>query len=505
LQRQGTAPLPQRRQSQIVSFYGAEAVCFKGGVVADNILPNLKVSGCMINANEFGYSFHWGAAASAYQAEGAWNADGKGASIWDMFTARQGTIRHNQNAKVACDFYNRYIQDLILMSYIGIPNFRFSLSWSRILPSGTGEVNQKGLDFYDRLVDQCLDLGIEPWITLYHWDLPHQLELRGGWNNRDILNWFTEYVEVCVQRLGDRVQRWMVLNEPMVFTGAGYFLGIHAPGKRGLQNFLPAAHHAVLCQALGGRVIRSLCGRAKVGTTFSASHIEPLDQSKQNTDAARRVDALVNRMFVEPLLGQGYPVADLKVLQQMERFMAHDDAALMAFEMDFIGVQNYTREVVRYSSFVPYLGARLVKASKRGVPRTQMDWEIYPPAIYEVLKKFGRYKGVRQIIVTENGAAFPDVLSNQSVHDDQRIAYFEQYLAQVLRARREGVPVDGYFVKSFTDNFEWVDGYEKRFGLVYVDHATQKRYVKSSGYWFQQFLQQAGLSIESNRATDIRA
>ena len=205
---------------------------------------------------DFGSSFHWGAATSAFQTEGAYLTEGKGLSIWDVFSDLPGKIRGGDHARTACDFYNRYVHDLILLSYLNIKNFRFSLSWPRILPHGTGPRNSKGIDFYNRLIDYCLELGIEPWVTLYHWDLPQALEAKGGWTNRDIINWFTEYVETCVLLFGDRVRHWMVLNEPLVFTGAGHFLGVHAPGKRGLSNFLAAAHHAVLCQAIGGRVIR---------------------------------------------------------------------------------------------------------------------------------------------------------------------------------------------------------------------------------------------------------
>lgn len=459
----------------------------------------------MIQASDFGAGFYWGAAAAAYQTEGAWNTDGKGPSIWDTFTARTGKIHNNAHGRLACDFYNRYIQDLILMSYLGIPNFRFSLSWPRIMPSGTGAVNARGMDFYDRLVDQCLEHGIQPWITLYHWDLPQALEDKGGWTNRDILNWFTEYTQHCALRLGDRVQHWMVLNEPMVFTGAGYFLGIHAPGRRGIHSFLAAAHHAVLCQSLGGRILRSLCPAARVGTTFSASHITPADERQENQATAIRVDALVNRMFVEPLAGMGYPADAFRLLAQMERYMHANDASLMPFNMDFIGVQNYTREVVRHHSLIPYLNARQVKAASRGVPCTDMGWEVYPEGIYHTLRQFGRYACFPELIVTENGAAFPDRLEGGKVHDHQRTAFLQSYLEQVLRARNEGVPVNGYFVWSFTDNFEWAEGFSKRFGLVYVDYATRKRYVKDSGFWYRQFLNSAQINLQPDLLANIRA
>ena len=447
----------------------------------------------MMNAGFFGKNFTWGVAASAFQTEGAYSEDGKGLSIWDVFTSIPGKIRSNQDAKVACDFYNHYMQDIILMHYLNIKNFRFSISWPRLLPEGLGAISEKGVDFYDRLIDFCLEMGIEPWVTLYHWDLPHALELKGGWTNRDITNWFTDYVSLCAKKFGDRVKNWMVLNEPMVFTGAGYFLGLHAPGRKGLNNFLSAAHHAVLCQAIGGRVIKSDCNNANVGTTFSCSLIEPFDNTKLNIEAAQKVDVVTNRMFVEPLLGLGYPVQDLKVLSQLEKYVHADDEKLMQFEMDFIGVQNYTREIVRYNHFIPYVNAKVVKASLRNVETTTMDWEVYPPSIYHMLKKFAAYKGVKNIIVTENGASFHDYFNDGKINDMQRISYLNNCIKQVFRAKEEGVPVNGYFVWSFTDNFEWAEGYHPRFGLVYVDYVTQRRYVKASGHWFREFLSPVSL------------
>lgn len=281
----------------------------------------------------------------------------------------------------------------------------------------------------------------------------------------------------------------MVLNEPVAFTGAGYFLGIHAPGKKGLSNFLPAVHHAALCQSIGARTIKSINEALQVGTTFSCSPADPVDGTKSSLEAAQRVDVLSNRLFVEPLVGLGYPWQDMRVLQQLERHMKDGDENLLKADLDFVGLQNYTREVVRHSTIMPYLNARIVKASGRNVPRTAMDWEIYPQGIYRILKRFDSYRGIKKILITENGAAFNDELIDGHVDDDYRIRFYEQYLEQVLRAKREGVKVTGYFAWSFTDNFEWAEGYSKRFGLVYVDYPTQRRTIKSSGFWFQNFLQ----------------
>jgi beta-glucosidase len=272
----------------------------------------------------------------------------------------------------------------------------------------------------------------------------------------------------------------------MVFTGAGYFLGLHAPGKKGLGNFLAAAHHAALCQAEGGRLIKSMLPGSKVGTTFSCSYIEPNTTSQKDREAAIRVDALLNRMFVEPLAGLGYPVEDLKFLQRLENYIKGDDEKNLAFKMDFIGVQNYTREIVHYSPFTPFLGANIIKANKRNVETTEMGWEVYPEAIYKMLHKFSSYN--IELVVTENGAAFQDQLVDGEINDVRRRRYLQKNIEQVLRARKEGVNVTGYFVWSFTDNFEWAEGYRPRFGLVYIDFETQKRTVKASGHWYSNFI-----------------
>lgn len=431
--------------------------------------------------------FKWGVSTAAYQVEGAWNVDGKGRSIWDVFANTKGKIHNNSNGNIACDFYHRYAHDITIMSQLGIPNFRLSLSWSRIMPDGYGPVNNYGIDFYNRVIDLCLELGITPWVTLYHWDLPYELERKGGWTNREIINWFGNYVEVCIRHFGDRVTNWMVLNEPMAFTGAGYFLGIHAPGRKGLNNFLAAVHHAALCQAEGGRIIKSLTPHSNVGTTFSSTVVLPYTQSDNDILAASRVDALLNRTFAEPLAGLGYPVKELKLLQRIEPYVKDGDENRLAFDVDFAGVQNYTRDIVASSLFTPFIRARIIKAQKRNVETTAMNWEVHPESIYHTLKRFSKYN-FKELIVTENGAAFPDFVIDGKVIDTNRKKYLEQHIANVMRARQEGINVNGYFVWSFTDNFEWAEGYKPRFGLVHIDYATQKRTIKYSGHWYSKLI-----------------
>jgi beta-glucosidase len=441
-----------------------------------------------INRVSFGEDFYWGVSTAAYQIEGGHDAQGKGSSIWDEFTRKKKKILGGHHGNIACDFYNRYPQDIRLLGELQVPNYRFSISWSRIFPLGTGTINQSGIDFYNRLIDALLRQGIKPWVTLYHWDLPTALEKKGGWTNREILYWFCDYAEFCVKQFGDRVNHWMILNEPMVFTGAGYFLGIHAPGKRGLDHFLAAVHHAALCQAEGGKIVKSLQSHSFVGTTFSYSPIEPWCDNDRDRAAAIKTDALLNRLFIEPLLGMGYPVKDLKILQRLEKYYRDGDSVRLAFDMDFAGLQNYTREIVRHAILMPFVKAKLIKASKRKVEYTQMDWEVHPPAIFKAIMRWSQYKNLKEIIVTENGAAFEDQCVGNEVHDPGRVNYLKDHIEQVLKARQAGGRVNGYFVWTLLDNFEWAEGYLPKFGLVHVNFETQERLVKSSGKWYADFL-----------------
>lgn len=452
----------------------------------------------LLRKEDFGKDFTWGVSTAAYQIEGSCDMHSKGESIWDVFVKRKGKIFQNHTGDIACDFYNRYAKDISLMAGLNISNYRFSIAWSRIFPGGTGNVSHEGIDFYNRVINFCLELNITPWITLYHWDLPQELQKKGGWVNRNIIDWFGDFVSCCIKNFGDRVTNWIVINEPMVFTGAGYFLGVHAPGKKGLNNFLAATHHAALCQAKGAAIIKSLQSQSNVGTTFSCSHIEPYRNVDKDIIAAKKIDALLNRLFIEPLLGLGYPTNNLKILQRIEKFIKHDDEKNLAFNMDFIGVQNYTREMVSHTAFMPFVQAKIIKANKRNVETTLMNWEVYPESIYNVLKKYGNYKNIPPLMVTENGAAFTDVLHNGEVHDPKRIKYLKDNISQALRAKHDGVNVTGYFIWTFLDNFEWAEGYYPRFGLVYVDFATQKRIVKSSGNWYAAFLKNVTMEAAGN-------
>jgi beta-glucosidase len=434
----------------------------------------------------FGNQFYWGVSTAAHQIEGAWNVDGKGENIWDRFSAKKGKIRDHSSGQVACDFYHSYESDIDLLKSLNFKDFRFSLSWSRLMPEGTGRVNEKGVDFYNRVIDKCLSAGIEPWITLYHWDLPQPLEDKGGWTNRDVVLWFSEFTELCVKRFGDRVRHWIVLNEPAAFTSLGYLIGMHAPGHRGIQKFLASVHHAMLCQAEGGRIIRRNLSNAHIGTALSCSWVEPKKQQPRFDRAATRTDVILNRLFIEPTLGMGYPKKDLPFLEKMERYIQPGDEEKLKFEFDFIGLQNYFR-VVSKPSIIPYIRSIQAKPDKKKAELTQMGWEVWPEGIYKSIKQYAKYP-IKEIIITENGAAFPDVLDGERIHDVQRMNFFKEYLKSVLKAKSEGVNVTGYFLWTFLDNFEWSYGYKPRFGIVYTDFYTQKRFVKDSGLWFREFL-----------------
>ncbi len=430
--------------------------------------------------------FIWGVSASAAQTEGAIEADGKGLSIWDVFCQKGGKIADGSSTQPGSNFYWRYREDLDSIRMMGIPHFRFSLSWPRILPNGTGAINQKGLDFYDRLVDDCLEQSITPWVTLYHWDLPQQLENLGGWTNRDVVGWFESYSEICANKLGDRVKNWMVLNEPMAFCGAGYFLGIHAPGKTGRKNFTRAALHASLSLARGADVLRATAQNPHIGSTFSMSHVEPISSSLRDIEAADRVDHLLNFFFIHPALGKGFPLDKLKFLNQITDHMKPDDEKNLKANLDFIGLQNYTREVVKHSWITPFIKASMVSAKKRSVPYTEMGWEVWPDSIYQSIKKVSAIPNAPPIFITENGAAFKDTLDAEGrVIDERRKQYLQDHIGMVMKARSEGHDVRGYFVWSLTDNFEWAEGYRPRFGLVHINYDDGlKRTIKESGHWY---------------------
>ncbi|MFY7651879.1 MAG: glycoside hydrolase family 1 protein [Chitinophagaceae bacterium] len=439
---------------------------------------------------QFGNDFQWGIAISAAQNEGAYLTDGRSLSIWDQFAKTKGKIKDGGKPSVACDFYHRYKDDLLLVKALGFQVFRFSISWSRILPDGIGRVNKAGIQYYHNVIDECLSLGLVPYITLYHWDLPLCLEKQGGWSSHLLLKWFTRFVTVCAEEYGSKVKNWIVLNEPFGFTSLGYMVAQHAPGKMSVSQFMSAIHNAVLAQAEGGRILRKLVPNAHIGTSFSCSEVMPYTTKPNDILAAKRADILLNRLMIEPALGRGYPQDDhfpfLEKLQLHTKAWKYVDK--MTFNFDFIGIQNYFALTVKHNSLIPYLQASEVKAAKRKVPHTAMGWEINADSFYRMLKRYWLYGSVKSIIVTEGGAYFKDEWVNGRINDSERIQYFKDYLQALNRAQQEGVNIKGYFAWTLMDNFEWAEGYKARFGIVHHDHKTQLRTIKESGHWWRNFL-----------------
>jgi beta-glucosidase len=423
----------------------------------------------------------WGAATSSYQIEGAVAEDGRGTSIWDTFCATPGKVLNGDSGAVACDFYHRYPQDIELMRELGVEAFRFSIAWPRVVPEGRGAVNAAGLDFYDRLVDALLAAGIRPFPTLYHWDLPQPLEDAGGWRSRATAEAFAEYTEGVVRRLGDRVHDWTTHNEPFCTAWLGHVVGVHAPGLRDVGAGVAAAHHVLLSHGLAVDVVRRECPDARVGIVFDVWPVHPASDDPRDADAARATDGERNRLFLDPVLRGTYPEETLAALGAGPP-VEDGDLAVTSRPIDFVGVNNYSRTVVRAGAD----GGRPVTEVPDGAPVTAMGWEIYPDALYEVLVRLHREYGVGSLYVTESGAAFDDRRgADGRVDDPDRVSYLQGYVDAALRARADGVPLDGFFVWSLLDNFEWAEGYSKRFGIVYVDFETLERVPKSSFRWYR--------------------
>jgi beta-glucosidase len=426
----------------------------------------------------------WGAAVSAYQVEGAVDVDGRGESIWDRFSATPGKIVNGDSGAVACDSYHRYRDDVRLVQELGLNAFRFSVAWPRVLPQGRGRPNAAGLDFYDRLVDELLAAGIEPFVTLYHWDLPQVLEERGGWPVRATADAFAEYVDVVSERLGDRVRHWITQCEPWVVSWLGYGLGEHAPGRRSEADALAAAHHVLLGHGLAADVLRRRSPEAKVGITIDLVAFHPLTDSDADTAAVARSDGFRNRWILDPVLRGAYPEDMLEVYAPSLPTIEDGDLRTIAAPLDFLGINYYTRSVVRAD---PENGSP-VTLEARDVERTDMGWEVYPDGLFELLVRLRDDYELPPLYVTENGAAYADHRDNGTVDDPRRISYVDRHLAAISRALDAGIPVRGYFLWSLLDNFEWAWGYSKRFGIVYVDFETLERVPKASFAWYRDLI-----------------
>ncbi|MES2643857.1 MAG: GH1 family beta-glucosidase [Myxococcota bacterium] len=445
----------------------------------------------------FPADFVWGAATSSYQIEGATRADGRGPSIWDTFAATPGAIKDGTNGDVACDHYHRYPEDVALMRSLGLQAYRFSIAWPRIVPDGTGLVEARGLDFYDRLVDTLLAAGITPWATLYHWDLPQPLEDLGGWPVRTTAEAFVPYVDAVTRRLGDRVKHWITHNEPWCASVLGYLSGEHAPGRKEPAAALAAAHHLLLSHGMAVPVVRSNSPGAKVGITLNLNPATPASPSDLDAEAARKFDGTFNRWFLDPVHGHGYPkdVVDDHAAEGIDALaeVRPGDLDTIAVATDFLGVNYYTRHIARG----PEAG-NLPRVVEEPGPaaRTDIGWEVHAESLRALLVRLATEYPPQPLFITENGAAtFDGPGADGRIADPRRVRYLAEHLEAVAAARAEGARVDGYFAWSLMDNFEWAWGYTQRFGLVWVDYATQARVPKDSAFWYRDVIARGGFDF----------
>ncbi len=432
--------------------------------------------------------FTWGVATAAYQIEGAVAEDGRSPSIWDTFSHTPGTIDGGDTGDVACDHYHRVPEDIGLIKRLGADAYRFSVAWPRVVPGGDGPVNKAGLDFYDRLVDGLLEAGVTPFATLYHWDLPQALQDRGGWTVRETSEHFAAYASHVVERLGDRVKDWATLNEPLCSAWIGHLEGRMAPGLTDLTAAVRASYHLHLGHGLAVRAIRAASSDARVGIVNNLSPIEPASTGEADLAAARRADGHINRWWLDPILGRGYP-RDMVEEYGVELPVRPGDLETIAAPLDWLGLNYYFRQVVTADPDGTAPHAKQV--SVPGARLTHMDWEVHAEGLEQLLLRLTGEYGVQRIYVTENGSAYEDVVAaDGSVHDPERVRYLEEHLAACARAVAKGAPLAGYFAWSLMDNFEWAYGYDKRFGLVHVDYATQRRTVKSSGRRYAELVRE---------------
>jgi beta-glucosidase len=430
--------------------------------------------------------FTWGVATSAYQVEGAVAEDGRSPSIWDTFAHTPGKVAGGDTGDVACDSYHRWPEDLGLMKELGVGAYRFSIAWPRVMPDGHGPVNPAGLAYYDRLVDALLAAGITPYPTLYHWDLPQALQDRGGWASRDTAACLAEYASVVAGRLGDRVTNWVTLNEPRCAAWIGHLEGRHAPGLADIDVAVPVSFHLLLGHGLAAQAVRAAVPGARVGLVNVMHTCEPASDRPEDIEATARFDGHVNRWWLDPIHGRGFP-ADMQRVYGVDLPEQPGDLAAMATPLDFLGANYYSPTVITDDPGGPVPYAREVPPD--GVPRTMLGWEVRAAGLEQVLVRLAREYGARAVYVTENGSAWADqITADGQVHDGDRLRYLEEHLAACGRAVGRGVPLAGYFAWSLLDNFEWDYGYSARFGLVYVDYATQQRVMKDSGRRYAEII-----------------
>jgi beta-glucosidase len=424
--------------------------------------------------------FVWGVATSAFQIEGAAIEDGKGLSIWDQFCQVPGAIADGSDGDIACDHYHRWSDDLDLVASLGVDAYRFSVSWPRVRPGGDGAWNAKGLDFYERMVDGLLARGIQPYLTLNHWDLPAELQTKGGWANRDTVYRFVEYALGMDSRLGDRVQAITTHNEPWVMSVLGHKQGVFAPGLKNRATAMQVSHHLLLSHGMALTALRAQGCKSKLGIVLNLSPMHPATDSPEDIAKTEIEDGLLLRWYMDPLLKGNYPDDVLAHLGADAPTVKAGDMDIIATPMDFLGINYYSRSVVS--------AAGTWDVHQSGLEITEMGWEVYPEGLTELLLRLHGDYAVPPMYVTENGGAFKEEKRETSVHDPLRTNYIARHIAAVADAIRQGVRMEGYMVWSLLDNFEWASGYEKRFGIVHVDYATQQRTLKNSAIWYKNFL-----------------
>ncbi len=445
--------------------------------------------------NRFPDGFLWGAATAAYQVEGGARDDGRGASIWDTYCAVPGRVHGGDTGDVACDHYHLYRQDVRLMKEMGLASYRFSIAWPRIFPDGAGRPNRKGVDFYDSLIDELLRAGIDPMATLYHWDLPQALQDKGGWDGRDTVDRFADYSQYAFARFGDRVTKWITLNEPWVVAFVGNYIGRHAPGLTDLSVAVQVSHHLHLAHAKAVERYRN-CARAggEIGIALNLYPMYPASESEADKEASERADEYHNRWFLDPVLRGEYPRRlweEFAAGLNAPAIGAEDMRTIAANRCDFLGINYYFRRVIRAAGVHRIL--RYEEVKPRESRYTDMDWEIYPEGLFDLLRDIKTAYDNPPVYITENGAAFRDRPDGDGMVDDaERIAFLKSHIEQAHRAIEDGVKLRGYYVWSLMDNFEWGHGYNKRFGLVRVDYGTLARIWKKSAFWYRDIVANNG-------------
>jgi beta-glucosidase len=463
----------------------------------------------------FPKGFLWGAATAAYQIEGGYNEDGRGFSNWDVYNRVPGNVFHGDTGDVAADHYHHWKEDVALMKEIGLPAYRFSFAWPRIIPAGKGPVNQKGLDFYDRLVDELLKANIKPFSTVYHWDHPAVLDEIGGWTNREMASYFADYASLLVEHFSDRITNWITINEPFVVATVGYHMGAVAPGMKDIKATAAATHHLLLGHGLAVKAMRQVAKQPlQIGITLNLSNVEPASDSREDLDAAKYRDAHLNRVFLDPLYFGKYPAEMTQNLGFVFPDGFEKDFDIIREPTDFLGINNYTRDMVKAKSTdslnVKKETLDAVKSSPSDVtfPFTVVQpggstystmWEMYPKGLYDLLTRLKRDYPVKALYITENGTAVTDGIdADNRVRDPRRIQYLQDYITHMHQAIQEGVPVKGYFVWSLMDNYEWSHGYSRRFGIIFIDYENgQRRVIKDSAHWYSQIIRHNGFDSKT--------